>query len=201
MSINADLWRGRRVFVTGHTGFKGGWLTLWLHHLAASVHGFALDPPTMLAHFPDVLDGNALQPVYDARSLAWLLEQTARKTRHGRLRARAVRDGGRRLIGWYLYYVQKGGVSEVVQIAARDGSFDRVLRRLLADAWRHGAAAVRGRLDPRYVQELSDRHCWFRWGHSWTLVHSRHADIMAAINHGDASLSRLEGEWWLRFHG
>ncbi len=161
----------------------------------------ALDPATMLAHFPDVLDGNALQPVYDARSLAWLLEQTARKTRHGRLRARAVRDGGRRLIGWYLYYVQKGGVSEVVQIAARDGSFDRVLRRLLADAWRHGAAAVRGRLDPRYVQELSDRHCWFRWGHSWTLVHSRHADIMAAIHQGDAFLSRLEGEWWLRFLG
>jgi len=161
----------------------------------------ALDPATMLAHLPDVLRGSALQPVYDARSLAWLLEQTARKTRHGRLRARAVRDGGRRLIGWYLYYVQKGGVSEVVQIAARDGSFDRVLRRLLADAWRHGAAAVRGRLDPRYVQELSDRHCWFRWGHSWTLVHSRHADIMAAIHQGDAFLSRLEGEWWLRFLG
>jgi len=160
-----------------------------------------LDPATMLAHLPDLLRGYALQPVYDDRSLAWLLEQTSLKTRHGRLRARAVRDGGRRLIGWYLYYVQKGGVSEVVQIAARDGSFDRVLRRLLADAWRHGAAAVRGRLDPRYVQELSDRHCWFRWGHSWTLVHSRHADIMAAIHQGDAFLSRLEGEWWLRFLG
>ena len=46
MSINLDLWRGRSVFVTGHTGFKGGWLTLWLHHLAAKVHGYALDPPT-----------------------------------------------------------------------------------------------------------------------------------------------------------
>ena len=46
VSINVDLWRGRSVFVTGHTGFKGGWLTLWLHHLAANVHGFALEPPT-----------------------------------------------------------------------------------------------------------------------------------------------------------
>ncbi len=158
----------------------------------------ALDPATMLAHLSDVLRGSALQPVYDARSLAWLLEQTARKTRHGRLRARAVRDG-ERLLGWYLYYVQAGGVSEVVQIAARNGSFDRVLLRLLADAWRHGAAAVRGRVDPRYVQELSYRHCWCRWDGTSTLVHSRHPDVMAAIQRGDAFLSRLEGEWWMRF--
>jgi hypothetical protein len=160
----------------------------------------ALDPATMLAHLPDVLRGSALQPVYDARSLAWLLEQTARNTRHGKLRARAVRDR-ERLLGWYLYYVQAGGVSEVVQLAARDGSFDRVLLRLLADAWQHGAAAVRGRLDPRYVQELSRRHCWLRQDASWTLIHSRHADVMAAIQQGDAFLSRLEGEWWLRFAG
>ena len=37
---------GRRVFVTGHTGFKGSWLTLWLLELGAEVTGFALDPPT-----------------------------------------------------------------------------------------------------------------------------------------------------------
>jgi len=59
-----------------------------------------------------------------------------------------VRDR-ERLLGWYLYYAQAGGVSEVLQIAARDGSFDRVLLRLLADAWRHGAVAVRGRLRPQ----------------------------------------------------
>jgi CDP-glucose 4,6-dehydratase len=39
-------WRGRRVFVTGHTGFKGAWLCLWLAHLGARVTGFALPPPT-----------------------------------------------------------------------------------------------------------------------------------------------------------
>jgi len=159
----------------------------------------ALDPATMLAHLPDVMAGSALQPAYDARMLAWLLEQTGRKTRHGRLRARAVRGGERRLIGWYLYHVQAGGVSEVVQIAALRGCFDRVLQRLLADAWRHGAVAVRGRLDPRFAKELSDRHCWFRMGPN-ALIHSRRADIMDAIHQGDAFLSRLEGEWWLKFH-
>ncbi|WP_087631840.1 CDP-glucose 4,6-dehydratase [Caballeronia telluris] len=42
----ADFWRGRRVFLTGHTGFKGAWLALWLHGLGARVTGYALAPPT-----------------------------------------------------------------------------------------------------------------------------------------------------------
>jgi len=41
-----NFWKGRSVFLTGHTGFKGGWLALWLHRMGAKVHGYALDPPT-----------------------------------------------------------------------------------------------------------------------------------------------------------
>ena len=37
---------GKKVLVTGHTGFKGSWLTLWLDSLGAEVHGLSLDPPT-----------------------------------------------------------------------------------------------------------------------------------------------------------
>jgi CDP-glucose 4,6-dehydratase len=42
----ASVWAGRRVFLTGHTGFKGGWLALWLAHLGADVRGYSLDPYT-----------------------------------------------------------------------------------------------------------------------------------------------------------
>ena len=42
--VNPDRWKGKRVFLTGHTGFKGGWLALWLDRLGAEVHGYALDP-------------------------------------------------------------------------------------------------------------------------------------------------------------
>jgi CDP-glucose 4,6-dehydratase len=44
--MNRELWRGRSVLVTGHTGFKGSWLSLWLQQLDAKVHGYALAPPT-----------------------------------------------------------------------------------------------------------------------------------------------------------
>jgi hypothetical protein len=160
----------------------------------------ALDAAAMLAHLPEVLHGTALWPHYDARALAWLLDQAARKTIYGALRARAVLDG-KRWIGWYLYHVRGGGVGEVLQIAACHGSFDRLLQQLLADAWRQGATAVHGRLDPRYLHELSACHCWLRQEGTWTLAYSRHPQVLAAFEQGQVFLSRLEGEWWLRFLG
>ncbi|MDE0863535.1 MAG: CDP-glucose 4,6-dehydratase [Rubripirellula sp.] len=45
------IFEGKRVFLTGHTGFKGSWLALWLHSLGAEVTGYALDPPTDPNHF------------------------------------------------------------------------------------------------------------------------------------------------------
>jgi len=44
--IDQDFWQGKRVFLTGHTGFKGSWLSLWLTSLGATVKGYALNPPT-----------------------------------------------------------------------------------------------------------------------------------------------------------
>jgi CDP-glucose 4,6-dehydratase len=44
--INSDFWLGKRVLVTGHTGFKGAWLCIWLRKLGAAVSGFSLEPAT-----------------------------------------------------------------------------------------------------------------------------------------------------------
>lgn len=41
-----DFWKGKRVFLTGHTGFKGSWLSLWLQSMGAIVRGYSLNPPT-----------------------------------------------------------------------------------------------------------------------------------------------------------
>jgi CDP-glucose 4,6-dehydratase len=44
--MNPEFWKGKKVFVTGHTGFKGSWLCLWLDEVGAEVHGYSLPPPT-----------------------------------------------------------------------------------------------------------------------------------------------------------
>jgi CDP-glucose 4,6-dehydratase len=44
--MSSPFWNGKRVFLTGHTGFKGGWLALWLAKMGAKVSGFALAPST-----------------------------------------------------------------------------------------------------------------------------------------------------------
>ncbi len=46
MIADPAFWKGKRVFLTGHTGFKGSWLSIWLHALGADVTGYALEPPT-----------------------------------------------------------------------------------------------------------------------------------------------------------
>lgn len=48
---DASFWSGKRIFLTGHTGFKGGWLSLWLESLGATVKGFALPPDTQPSLF------------------------------------------------------------------------------------------------------------------------------------------------------
>lgn len=46
VEVNPSFWKGKRVLLTGHTGFKGSWLSLWLQSMGAQVVGYALAPPT-----------------------------------------------------------------------------------------------------------------------------------------------------------
>ena len=45
-NVTRDFWKGKKVFITGHTGFKGSWLSIWLLEMGAIVKGYALDPNT-----------------------------------------------------------------------------------------------------------------------------------------------------------
>lgn len=63
MKPNRTFWQGRRVFLTGHSGFKGSWLSLWLHALGADVTGYALAPPTEPNLFEQARVGDAIRSV------------------------------------------------------------------------------------------------------------------------------------------
>jgi CDP-glucose 4,6-dehydratase len=71
--MNPDFWKGKHVLITGHTGFKGSWLSLLLQSLGAHVVGYALAPPTSPSLFKvaDVCDGMT-SIVGDVRDLAKL---------------------------------------------------------------------------------------------------------------------------------
>jgi CDP-glucose 4,6-dehydratase len=61
--LNHSFWKNRRVFVTGHTGFKGSWLSLWLEALGAKAAGYALDAPTQPSLFEQADVARSIQSI------------------------------------------------------------------------------------------------------------------------------------------
>lgn len=79
VDVTPDFWAGRRVLVTGHTGFKGAWLSLWLSDMKAHVFGVALDPPTAPSLFARAEVGALLDDMRgDIRDIATVSQALAR---------------------------------------------------------------------------------------------------------------------------
>jgi hypothetical protein len=168
-----------------------------LHRSLPRFPGKALDAATMLDRLPALMADYVLQPEYDRQSLAWLLARVTGRRGRGELRMRAVDAGADGILGWYLYYLKRGGLCQVLQIAAQPRSREEVLAHLLHDAWREGAAALTGQAEPRWMHVLAANRCVFTQGGSWLLVHARDREIVRTFYVGDAFMTRLEGEWWI----
>jgi hypothetical protein len=140
-----------------------------------------------------------LKPAYDKNSFGWLMNQAAMAKAHGILRMATVHSPQGATAGWYAYYLKPLQEAAVLQIGAVRSQVDEVLLAQFKDAWEQGCAAVTGQLVPRYLQNFSGQHCTLDFPGYGVLVHSRHPEILKCISEGEAALSRLDGEWWMRF--
>lgn len=90
MPIDPDFWRGKRVLLTGHTGFKGSWAALWLARMGADVTGLALPPPegdslfrladigrSIDSHLVDIRDADGVRAVVEAARPQLVLHMAA----------------------------------------------------------------------------------------------------------------------------
>jgi hypothetical protein len=184
----------------------------WLADMALSKLPFhALSPPAsdlisvpagaeeLLQCLNEIGWQDALKPSYDSASLRWLLSEAASARHRGELRSVVVRDAGGKSAGWYVYYAKPGGVFVVLQIGAASRRMNTVLQALWRDAWEQGALAIHGQAIPRHLLGFETRHCSFRYPGNGVLVHSRDPQLLACVLQGEAALTRLDGEWWMRF--
>jgi len=78
--MHSDFWKNKSVFLTGHTGFKGGWTAHWLNELGAKVYGYALAPPTEPNFFTETklrerIAGSTIGDICDLENLAKAIKQ------------------------------------------------------------------------------------------------------------------------------
>lgn len=76
LGLDRDFWKNKNVFVTGHTGFKGSWLSLWLNQMGANVYGYALEPETEISLYKNLYAHNiyARSNLNDIRNSKQLLD-------------------------------------------------------------------------------------------------------------------------------
>lgn len=171
------------------------------HFSNGEVEGVArnFDIETILDTFPQLARTRVIQPVYDQRSLQWLLDQAGQVIENGALQKVLVLDPQGAVAGWYLYHVKSRDLGMVIQLVMRKDAAIAVLDHLFHHARQSGVSALTGRLDPQYMQEMADKRCYFRRAGPLMCIHSNNADILNIIQRGDAFLSVLDGEWSLLF--
>lgn len=168
------------------------------HQSKPSVSAEDLCGRTVLTHVPEFCGTTSLRVEYDDRTFQWLLDRAANRSAGGCLLKATLRNG-QEIVGWYICHLDREGVADVAQLAARPSSIHDVLDHLFYHAWRQGAVAVTGRLDPRFMQALSDKYCLFHRRGPWVLIKAKKPELLQSFQTGNACFSRFDGEWSLRF--
>jgi hypothetical protein len=160
-----------------------------------------LTPQALLEHLPSVAQQRQLVPDYDERFLTWLFHEMATVRSRGQLVRRLVRDQQGRVLGWYVAYLQPRGLSQVMQIAARERDAAAVLDHLFHEAQRVRVALLTGQFEPLLFEALAQRRrrCFLHLSANF-LVHARNPEVLNPILLGQAMITRMDGERWMGHH-
>jgi len=158
----------------------------------------ALTEHAVLDYISQLDASGSLHVEYDERTLRWLLEQAHHRRAGGSLHAAVVKRQGT-TIGWYFYHLDRDRVADVLHFAATRAVAADVLAHLFFEATEHGGIAATGRLEPRYLQALSDNYCLFHRRGPWLLLNSTRSDLVHSFETEDALFSRFDGEWCLGY--
>lgn len=109
--------------------------------------------------------------------------------------SRLVRQGNR-TIGAYVYLLEPGSVCPVLAVACAEDDAEAVVGSLFQHASSHNAGGLVGRLEPHLQEALAQSSALFFPAAVRRLLHSRHPDVLAAIDSGTALMTRIDGEWW-----
>jgi hypothetical protein len=171
----------------------------YFRQLPSTLSATDLTPNALVTHSTTFRNPSILSVDYDYRTAQWLLKRAGTRTESRRLMTAVLRES-RDVVGWYVCHLDRDGTADVTQLEATPTSISRVLDHLFYEAWRHGAVAVRGRLEPRYMQALSDKYCLFHRRGPWVLIKTSNAELLRAFEVGNTNFSRLDGEWSLGYH-
>lgn len=203
--MNRSFWTGKKVFLTGHTGFKGGWLAVWLQAMGARVYGFALPPSTAenlfeLAKVGDCVERSTLADVRDIAALRKAIAQADPDIVLHMAAQVLVRDSYSDPVGTYATNVM--GTVNVLE-AAREASGIRVVAVITSDKcyenrewlWGYREDEAMGGYDPysssKGCAELvvsAYRRSFFQAAGAAAIVSARAGNV---IGGGDWSKDRL----------
>jgi hypothetical protein len=157
-------------------------------------------PDEFAAAIPALSTRYDIRPQWDKTILTWLLQHAESKSAYGPVMMRLVKDRKGRTVGGYIYYGKPRGAAFVLQFFAEPGAERLVVDNLLAHANTSGFAAVRGRLQPEFLDALvRQKSMLFR--RSATVIHTRSASLQAAFAGPNALITGLAAEAWTKLIG
>ena len=174
---------GRRFFPTEFDQRVGQ-----LHSEPLTAQAFARLLPEMTGHHP-------LSPVVDENAADWLWNRLNFVSRGaGPSRQTLVLSRSGDPLGWYIYQWKPGRIARVSQIVSQPDAQAEVYGHLVRTLRQSNIPGAIGRLQPEFLEVLSDAGCLFRRRSRRVLVHSRDTDLLDVFESGRAFLSLLDGE-------